>query len=84
LSTVALHFHTPTRGEPNISLRETVSRQEWIRARVALLKHENATTKARDELAAERRRYWVAEDYRFATADGRSRTLLDLSEAVGS
>ena len=39
-----------------MSLPEIVSREEWIRARVALLEREKALTKARDKLAAERRR----------------------------
>jgi predicted dithiol-disulfide oxidoreductase (DUF899 family) len=38
-----------------MSLPEIVSRKEWTRARVALLEHEKALTKARDELATERR-----------------------------
>ena len=51
-----------------MSLPEIVSREEWIRARVAHLEHEKAVTRARDELATERR--WlpmveVTEDYRF-------------------
>lgn len=40
-------------------------------------------TKARDDLAAERRRLPMAEvteDYRFTAADGSTRTLLDLFE----
>jgi predicted dithiol-disulfide oxidoreductase (DUF899 family) len=58
-------------------------REEWIRARVALLEREKVLTKARDELAAERRRLptlEVANDYRFIAADGSARTLLDLFE----
>ena len=49
-----------------MSLPEIVSREEWIRARVALLEREKALTRARDELAEERRRLpmvEVAEDY---------------------
>src|SRR6202042_3237054 len=70
----------PTREEQAMSLPEIVSRDEWIRARVALLDREKALTKARDELAAERRRLpmvEVTENYRFSAADGSSRTLLD-------
>jgi predicted dithiol-disulfide oxidoreductase (DUF899 family) len=73
----------PTREEQAMSLPEIASREEWIRARVALLEHEKALTRARDELAAERRRLpmvEVATDYRFTAADGSSRTLLDLFE----
>jgi predicted dithiol-disulfide oxidoreductase (DUF899 family) len=66
-----------------MGLPEIVSREEWIRARVALLEREKALTRARDELAAERRRLPMAEvakDYRFIAADGSARTLLDLFE----
>jgi predicted dithiol-disulfide oxidoreductase (DUF899 family) len=66
-----------------LSLPEIVTRDKWIHARVALLEREKALTKARDKLAAERRRLpmvEVAEDYRFSAADGSSRTLLDLFE----
>jgi predicted dithiol-disulfide oxidoreductase (DUF899 family) len=64
-----------------MSLPEIVSREEWIRNRVALLEREKALTKARDELSAERRRLPMVEvtaDYRFTAADGSSRKLLDL------
>jgi predicted dithiol-disulfide oxidoreductase (DUF899 family) len=66
-----------------MSLPEIVSREEWIGARVALLEREKALTRARDELAAERRQLpmvEVAKDYRFTAGDGSSRTLLDLFE----
>jgi predicted dithiol-disulfide oxidoreductase (DUF899 family) len=66
-----------------MSLPEIVSREQWIGDRRALLKREKALTKARDELAAERRRLpmvAVTADYRFTAADGSSRTLLDLFE----
>jgi predicted dithiol-disulfide oxidoreductase (DUF899 family) len=66
-----------------MSLPEIVSREEWTRARVALLEKEKALTRARDELAAERRRLpmvEVTEGYRFIAADGGARTLLDLFE----
>ncbi|HEY5430485.1 MAG TPA: DUF899 family protein, partial [Solirubrobacteraceae bacterium] len=66
-----------------MSLPEIVSRAEWIRDRVTLLEREKALTKARDELAAQRRRLPVVEvtaDYRFTAADGSSRTLLNLFE----
>ena len=59
-----------------MSLPEIVSREEWIRARVALLEREKALTRARDGLAAERRRLpmvEVTEAYRFIAADGRAR-----------
>src|ERR1700683_5341312 len=73
----------PSREEPAMSLPEIVSRKEWIRARVALLEREKVLTRARDELAVERRRLpmvEVANDYRFTATDRSSRTLLDLFE----
>jgi predicted dithiol-disulfide oxidoreductase (DUF899 family) len=66
-----------------MSLPEIVSPKKWTRARVALLEREKALTKARDELAAERRRLpmvEVTEKYRFTAADGGMRMLLDLFE----
>lgn len=66
-----------------MSLPEIVSHDEWIRARVALLEREKALTRARDELAAERRRLPMVEvttDYRFTAADGSPRSLLELFE----
>jgi predicted dithiol-disulfide oxidoreductase (DUF899 family) len=66
-----------------VSLPEIVTRDEWIRARIALLEREKALTRARDEVAAARRRLpmvRVTEDYVFTAADGSSRTLLDLFE----
>ncbi len=66
-----------------MSLPEIVSREEWTRARVELLEQEKRLTKARDELAAARRRLpmvEVTEDYRFTAADGTPRTLLELFE----
>ena len=66
-----------------MSLPEVVSREEWIRARVALLEREKVLTGARDEAAAERRRLPMVEvtkDYRLTAADGSARALLDLFE----
>jgi len=66
-----------------MSLPEIVSREKWTRARVVLLEREKTLTRARDELAAERRRLpmvEVTEDYRFTATDGSSRALLDLFE----
>ena len=66
-----------------MSLPEVVGREEWIRARVVLLEREKVLTRARDEVAAERRRLpmvEVTDVYRFTAADGSSRTLLDLFE----
>src|SRR5689334_20413692 len=59
-----------------------VSPQEWEAAREALLVKEKALTRARDALAAERRRMpWLAveKDYEFEGRDGRL-SLLDLFE----
>jgi predicted dithiol-disulfide oxidoreductase (DUF899 family) len=66
-----------------MTMPQIVSREEWTRARVALLEREKALTKARDELAAARRRLpmvEVTEDYRFTAPDGGTRTLRDLFE----
>jgi predicted dithiol-disulfide oxidoreductase (DUF899 family) len=59
-----------------------VSRQDWDAAREELLMKEKALTRARDALAAERRRMpWMAveKDYRFEGPDGPA-SLLDLFE----
>jgi predicted dithiol-disulfide oxidoreductase (DUF899 family)/membrane protein DedA with SNARE-associated domain len=72
-----------TTEEATMSLPDIVSREEWTRARVALLEREKALTKARDELSAERRRLpmvEVTENYRFTAEDGGSATLLDMFE----
>ncbi len=58
----------------------TVSREEWLRARTALLAREKELTKVREAIAAERRALpWVRVDaeYRFTGARG-ERTLLQL------
>ena len=59
-----------------------VTPQEWEAARVQLLVKEKEVTRARDALAAERRRMpWVAVDkqYAFDGPEGRA-SLLDLFE----
>jgi predicted dithiol-disulfide oxidoreductase (DUF899 family) len=59
-----------------------VSREEWDAARAELLVEEKRLTRARDELAASRRRMpWLAvdEEYAFDGPDGRA-SLLDLFE----
>ena len=59
-----------------------VSPQEWEAARQELLVEEKELTRARDALAAERRRMpWMAveKDYRFEGPDGDA-SLLDLFE----
>jgi predicted dithiol-disulfide oxidoreductase (DUF899 family) len=55
------------------------SREEWLKARLALLEKEKAFSRARDELSALRRQLpWVqVEDYEFATETG-PRTLAEL------
>lgn len=63
-------------------LPEIVTEEEWERAHVALLAKEKEATRARDALAAERRRQPMVEyspDYEFEGSDGRV-TLLDLFE----
>ena len=65
-----------------MSLPEIVDRKAWTRARLALLEREKELTRARDALAAERRRLpmvEVVEDYRFEGPGGQA-TLLDLFE----
>jgi predicted dithiol-disulfide oxidoreductase (DUF899 family) len=65
-----------------MELSPIVSPQEWEAAREALLVKEKALTRARDELAAERRRMprmAVEKDYRFEGPNGPA-SLLDLFE----
>lgn len=69
-------------SESSQALPEVVSEAEWRQARAALLAKEKALTRARDALAAERRRLpmaRVAGHYVFEGPDGRA-TLLDLFE----
>jgi predicted dithiol-disulfide oxidoreductase (DUF899 family) len=59
---------------------QTVTREEWGRARAELLQREKALTRMADELARERRELpWVAveKDYAFQTTDG-PKTLSEL------
>ncbi len=52
---------------------QVVSRDEWLKARLALLEKEKAFTRERDALSAERQAMpWVeiTKDYRFDTEDG--------------
>src|SRR4051794_33413183 len=63
-----------------MALPDEVSRDEWERARIALLQREKELTRARDALSADRRRLpmWkVEKDYRF---NGGELSLLDLYE----
>ena len=60
-------------GQKEIALPEIVSRDEWQAARDDLLVEEKALMKARDRLAAKRRRLPmtpVRSDYRFVGPDG--------------
>src|SRR5205809_4755557 len=63
-----------------MNLPPVVSKQEWQEAREALLVKEKEATRARDVLAAERRRLpmvRIEKDYLFDGSDGEA-TLLDL------
>lgn len=63
----------PSMGQKEIALPEIVSRDEWQAARDDLLVEEKALMKARDRLAAKRRRLPmtpVRSDYRFVGPDG--------------
>lgn len=54
-------------------VQETVSREEWLEARIALLAEEKAFTRQRDALSAKRRqlpRVRVEKDYRFDSVAG--------------
>jgi predicted dithiol-disulfide oxidoreductase (DUF899 family) len=65
-----------------IPLPPVVSREQWYEARNALLVKEKELTRARDAMAAERRRMprlEVANDYVFEGPDGKA-SLLDLFE----
>jgi predicted dithiol-disulfide oxidoreductase (DUF899 family) len=64
---------SPSMGQKEIALPEIVSRDEWQAARDDLLAEEKALMKARDSLAAKRRRLPmtpVRSDYRFVGPDG--------------
>src|SRR5689334_21519040 len=75
--------HSPrTRSCPMRTAKpDIVTPEQWRAARAALLEREKAHTRARDALAAERRRMpmiRVAKDYRFTAPGGADATLLDL------
>src|SRR5215207_6132481 len=70
------------RGESLMKTPPIVSPQEWQAAREKLLVEEKKLTRARDALAAQRRRMpWMAveKEYRFEGPDGPA-SLLDLFE----
>jgi len=72
----------PTKQKKRTSLPPIVSPAEWHAAREKLLVKEKAATRARDALAAERRRLpmvRIEKDYRFVGPGGEA-TLLDLFE----
>ncbi|QIS19614.1 DUF899 domain-containing protein [Nocardia terpenica] len=65
-----------------MNLPHVVSKQEWLQARRVLLEKEKEVTRARDMIAAERRKLpmvKVEKDYRFEGPNGAC-TLLDLFE----
>src|SRR5258708_1568834 len=69
-----------TVNKPDQNLPKVVSQAEWQSARDALLAKEKAHTRARDALAAERRRLpmvKIDKDYVFEGSDGKAR-LIDL------
>ena len=73
-------------GQEEIALPEIVSRDEWQAARDELLTEEKAVMKARDSLAAKRRRLPMTpvwSDYRFVGPDGEL-DLLGLFAAAAS
>ena len=80
----------PDRGGPrqqeismpkHLAKPDIVTPEQWRAAREALLEQEKAHTRARDALAAQRRRMpmiRVQKDYRFTAPGGGDATLLDL------
>src|SRR6202048_1331708 len=71
-----------TKTEKLTSLPRIVSRAEWQQARDQLLVKEKAATRARDALAAERRRLpmvRIEKEYLFEGRDGKA-SLVDLFE----
>jgi predicted dithiol-disulfide oxidoreductase (DUF899 family) len=67
-------------GQQTITLHSTGSREEWLAARIKLLKDEKELTRRGDELARRRQELpWVRidRDYRFDTDEGKA-SLVDL------
>jgi predicted dithiol-disulfide oxidoreductase (DUF899 family) len=65
--------HTDAGDLTGLDLPEIVSREVWLRERVALLEREKALTRERDALSAARRRLPMVEvtsDYRFEGPEG--------------
>jgi predicted dithiol-disulfide oxidoreductase (DUF899 family) len=70
----------PEKGDPTVKTPPIVSEEEWEAARQGLLVREKGLTRARDAMAAERRRMpWLAveNDYEFDGPEGEA-SLLDL------
>src|SRR5467141_3810511 len=70
----------PTKGEKAMTKHTTGTREEWLAARLELLKEEKELTRRSDELAKWRQELpWVRidKDYRFETDDGNA-SLADL------
>jgi len=68
----------------NAELPRVASREEWLAARIELLRKEKELTRARDALSAERRRLpmvKIEKDYRFQTVEG-ERRLVDLFDGL--
>src|ERR1700759_5349011 len=74
------HYHIT--GRNIMKTPSIVSREEWDAARAKLLAQEKEITRARDALAAERRRMpWLAGEKGFAFAGPKGKiSLLDLFE----
>jgi predicted dithiol-disulfide oxidoreductase (DUF899 family) len=75
------HSHDYPEAPMNTAKPDIVTPEQWRAAREALLVQEKAHTRARDALAAERRRMpmiRVEKDYRFTAPGGGDVTLLDL------
>lgn len=62
------------------AMKVTASREDWLKARLALLEQEKALTKVRDDVAAARRalpKVKIEKDYKFGSPEG-PRSLADL------
>ena len=66
----------PVESEELMPTHKVVSREEWLKERIALLKREKAYTRERDEISRQRRELpWVRieKDYEFDSPEGRVR-----------
>src|SRR5581483_1621451 len=77
---VSVNAHRPASEESHMQSHKTVSRDEWLAARRALLAEEKAFTRARDELSRKRRDLpWVKVEKRYVFDGPRGKeTLADL------